>query len=107
MNRLAFFLLAALVFCALSLVGAQHQARTLFVALERAQAEEKQLDIDWSRLQYQQSALGKSARIAEAARTQLKMAAVMPGRTQYLAGVALPGLSTPAGAPAAAAEASK
>lgn len=91
MNRLTFFLLAALVFCALSLVGAQHQARTLFVALERAQAEEKQLDIDWSRLQYQQSALGKSARIADAARMQLKMATVMPGKTQYLAGVALPG----------------
>ncbi|WP_020204716.1 MULTISPECIES: cell division protein FtsL [Cupriavidus] len=89
MNRLTFFLLAALIFCALSLVSAQHQARTLFVALERAQAEEKQLDIDWSRLQYQQSALGKSARIADAARTQLKMTPVIPGRTQYLAGVVL------------------
>ena len=31
-------LLAALMLCALSLVSAQHQARTLFVALERAQA---------------------------------------------------------------------
>ncbi len=60
MNRLTFFLLAALLLCALSLVSAQHQARTLFVALERAQSEEKQLDIDWSRLQYQQSALGKT-----------------------------------------------
>ena len=56
MNRLTFFLLAALILCALSLVSAQHQARTLFVALERAQAEERQLDIDWSRLHYQQSA---------------------------------------------------
>ncbi|MGO4306307.1 MULTISPECIES: cell division protein FtsL [unclassified Cupriavidus] len=90
MNRLTFFLLAALIFCALSLVGAQHQARTLFVALERAQSEEKQLDIDWSRLQYQQSALGKSARIADAARSQLKMSAALAGRTQYLQGVILP-----------------
>ncbi|MGO4330761.1 cell division protein FtsL [Cupriavidus sp. 2TAF22] len=89
MNRLTFFLLAALMLCALSLVSAQHQARTLFVAFERAQAEEKQLDIDWSRLQYQQSALGKSARIADAARAQLKMTPVLPGRTQYLAGVVL------------------
>ncbi|KDP83454.1 MULTISPECIES: cell division protein FtsL [Cupriavidus] len=101
MNRLTFFLLAALMLCALSLVSAQHQARTLFVAYERAQAEEKQLDIDWSRLQYQQSALGKSARIAEAARTQLKMTPVLPGRTQYLAGVVLD--APPANAPAAAA----
>ena len=105
MNRLTFFLLAALIFCALSLVSAQHQARTLFVAMERAQSEEKQLDVDWSRLQYQQSALGKSARIAEAARTQLHMAPVMAGRTQYLSGIALPqtapapaaGASAPAG----------
>ncbi|MBB1636290.1 MULTISPECIES: cell division protein FtsL [Cupriavidus] len=101
MNRLTFFLLAALMLCALSLVSAQHQARTLFVAHERAQAEEKQLDIDWSRLQYQQSSLGKSARIAEAARTQLKMTPVLPGRTQYLAGVVLD--APPASAPAAAA----
>ncbi|MFS8977313.1 cell division protein FtsL [Cupriavidus necator] len=103
MNRLTFFLLAALILCALSLVSAQHQARTLFVALERAQAEEKQLDIDWSRLQYQQSALGKSARIADAARAQLKMSPVNPGRTQYLSGIVLP---PPAeAAPASAAEA--
>ena len=93
MNRLTFFLLAALLFCALSLVSAQHQARTLFVALERAQSDEKQLDIDWSRLQYQQSSLSKSARIAEAARTQLKMSPAVAGRTQYLQGVVLP--STP------------
>ena len=93
MKRLTFFLLAALLFCALSLVSAQHQARTLFVALERAQSEEKQLDIDWSRLQYQQSSLSKSARIAEAARTQLKMSPAVAGRTQYLQGVVLP--STP------------
>ena len=84
MNRLTFFLLAALILCALSLVSAQHQARTLFVALERAQAEERQLDIDWARLQYQQSSLGKSARIADAARAQLKMAPANPGKTQYL-----------------------
>jgi cell division protein FtsL len=96
MNRLAFFLLMALICCALSLVSAQHQARTLFVAMERAQSEEKQLDIDWSRLQYQQSALGKSARIADAARTQLKMAPVSPGKTQYLSGIVLP--DTPPGA---------
>ncbi|MBY4899324.1 cell division protein FtsL [Cupriavidus sp. AU9028] len=90
MNRLTFFLLAALILCALSLVGAQHEARTLFVALEREQAEERQLETEWSRLQYQQSALSKSARIADAARAQLKMTPVVPGRTQYLPGIVLP-----------------
>ncbi|MEN7528390.1 MULTISPECIES: cell division protein FtsL [unclassified Cupriavidus] len=90
MNRLTFFLLAALMLCALSLVSAQHQARTLFVALERGQSEAKQLDIDWSRLQYQQSSLSKSARIADSARDQLKMSPALAGRTHYLQGVILP-----------------
>jgi len=88
MNRLNMFLLTALVLCALSLVNAQHQARQLFVALDRAQAEEKQLNIDWSRLQYEQSALGKSARIADIASKQLKMSPAQAGRTQYLQGFA-------------------
>ncbi|EHP38402.1 cell division protein FtsL [Cupriavidus basilensis OR16] len=52
-------------------------------------------------MQYQQSSLGKSARIAEAARTQLKMTPVLPGRTQYLAGVVLD--TPPASAPVPAA----
>lgn len=88
MNRLNMFLLTALVLCALSLVNAQHQARQLFVALDRAQAEEKQLNTDWSRLQYEQSALGKSARIADIAQTKLKMSPAQAGRTQYLQGFA-------------------
>jgi len=88
MNRLNMFLLSALVLSALSLVNAQHQARQLFVALDRAQADEKQLNIDWSRLQYDQSALGKSARIADIASKQLKMSPAQAGRTQYLQGFA-------------------
>jgi cell division protein FtsL len=106
MNRLTFFLLAALVLCALALVNAQHEARSLFVMMERAQNEERQLNIDWSRLQYEQSALGKSARIAEAARMQLKMSPVSPGRTQYISGptLAKPLAPIPASAPAAEAQ---
>lgn len=88
MNRLNMFLLTVLVLCALSLVSSQHQARQLFVALDRAQAEEKQLNTDWSRLQYEQSALGKSARIADIASKQLKMSPAQAGRTQYLQGFA-------------------
>ncbi|CAJ0773921.1 Cell division protein FtsL [Ralstonia condita] len=102
MNRLNMFLLTALVLCALSLVNAQHQARQLFVELDRAQAEEKQLNIDWSRLQYEQGALGKSARIADIASKQLKMAPAQAGRTLYLQGFA----DMPAGASNAAAAAS-
>ena len=103
MNRLSLFLLIALVLCALALVNAQHEARSLFVKLERAQNEERQLNIDWSRLQYEQSAFGKSARIAEMARSQLRMVPIAPGRTQYLTGFVLP--PTAAASAAAATEA--
>jgi len=103
MNRLNMFLLTALV---LWLVNAQHQARQLFVALDRAQAEEKQLNTDWSRLQYEQSALGKSARIADIASRQLKMSPAQAGRTQYLQGFAdLPAAGMSSGASSAAASA--
>lgn len=90
MNRLAGILLLSVVASSLSLVSAQYRARNLFVALERVQAEEKKINTDWARLQYEQSALGKSARIAEAARSQLHMAPISPGRTQYLSVAAGP-----------------
>lgn len=89
MNRIATLVLLVLVFSSLSLVKAQYRARSLFVAHERANAEEKQLNQDWSRLQYDQSALGKSARIAEVAKGQLQMSPVNPGRTQYVAAPAI------------------
>lgn len=46
MDHLNIFLLIALVLHVLSLVDTQHQTRQLFAALDHAQAEEKQLNID-------------------------------------------------------------
>jgi cell division protein FtsL len=83
-GRISFVLTAFLVGCALSLVNAQYQARRLFIELERAQAAARQLDIEWSQLQLDQSTLGKHARIEESARRDLKMTALTPARTQYL-----------------------
>jgi cell division protein FtsL len=77
-------LAALLVGCALSLVNAQYQARHLFVDLERAQGQARQLDIDWSQLQLDQSTLGKHARIEEIARRDLGMTPLTANRTQYL-----------------------
>ncbi|HJV88035.1 MAG TPA: cell division protein FtsL [Noviherbaspirillum sp.] len=75
---------AALVGCALSVVNAQYQARSLFIELERAQAASRQLDIEWAQLQLDQSTLGKNARIEANARRDLSMVQVTPARTQYL-----------------------
>jgi cell division protein FtsL len=82
--RLNLTLTILLVLCALSLVTAQYQARRLFIELERAQSLARQLDIEWSQLQLDQSTLGKTARIEENARLNLNMVPLTPARTQYL-----------------------
>jgi cell division protein FtsL len=84
MNRATLTLLFLLLICALSLVAAQQRARTLFLALERAQIEERKLNQEGLRLEYEQRNLSKSARIREIARNQLKMQPITPERTLYL-----------------------
>jgi cell division protein FtsL len=83
-GKINLLLVIVLVACSLSLVNAQYQARHLFIELERAQTEARQLDIDWAQLQLDQSTLGKNSRIEQIARTDLNMQPVSAARTQYL-----------------------
>jgi len=84
MNRATLTLLALLLLCALSLVAAQQRARQLFIAQERAQIEERKLNQEWLRLEYEQRNLSKSARIRSVARNQLHMAPISPERTLFI-----------------------
>jgi len=84
MNLSIVILMVVLMLCALSLVAAQQKTRTLYVALERAQTEERRLNQEWLRLEFEQRNLSKSARINEIARKQLQMQAINPARTQYV-----------------------
>jgi cell division protein FtsL len=88
MNRLSgkmnVVLAALLVGCALSVVNARFQARHLFIDLERTQQQQRQLEIDWTQLQLDQSTLGKNERLEQIAHDQLNMAPLTPARTQYL-----------------------
>ena len=84
MNRLNIFLLIIVMGCALSVVNATNQQRQIFIQLQRAQSQERQLQQDYSQLQYQQSALSKTSRIEHIATDSLKMQSVTTGRTQYL-----------------------
>ena len=84
MNRATLSLLILLLVCALSLVAAQQRARKLFISLERAQIEERKLNQDWLRLEYEQRNLSKSARIRDVARNQLHLVPISPERTLYL-----------------------
>jgi cell division protein FtsL len=83
-GKLNVVLTALLVASALSLVNARYQARHLFIDLERLTQQARQLDIDWSQLQLDQSTLGKNERIEQIAREDLNMTQLTPARTQYL-----------------------
>lgn len=84
MNRSTIILLIILMVCSLSLVAAQQKTRSLYVALERAQTEERRLNQEWLRLEYEQRNLSKAARITEIARKQLHMQPINPARTIYV-----------------------
>ena len=83
-GRLTVVLLLALLICALILVRTQYQARHLFIELERSQTEARQLEVEWSQLQLDQSNLGKHERIQVNAIKDLNMVPVTQDRTQYL-----------------------
>lgn len=55
--RLPLILAALLAVSALLLVNSQYQARKLFMALEFAQSQTRQLEIEWSQLQLKSVAI--------------------------------------------------
>jgi cell division protein FtsL len=73
MARVNVLLLLALVVCALSLVTSRHQARKLFVELEREQTRTRNYDIEYGQLQIEQSTLATPGRVEKIAREQLRM----------------------------------
>jgi cell division protein FtsL len=84
MAKVTALLLAMLLLCSLLLVTSQHRARKMFIDLQRAQSQARQLEIDWNRLVLEQTQLAKHALIDPVARRELKMQPVTPDRTLYL-----------------------
>jgi len=82
--KLNLLLLAVLVACAIGLVTSQHQARTLFSALEREQARARELDIDYGRLQLEASTWGLHQRVEKIATGTLGMRAPDPRRVRVV-----------------------
>ena len=71
--RLNIALLAALTACALGLVTSQHQARKLFVQIEREQDRTRNLEVEYGQLQLEQSTWGMHTRIQRFAAQSLRM----------------------------------
>jgi len=86
MVRVNLVLLAVLVACALSLVTSRHQARKLFVELEREQALARSYEVEYGQLQLEQSTWAMPARVERIAREQLRMQAPSAWRVQLVDG---------------------
>jgi cell division protein FtsL len=85
MIRRAWLVLATLLLfsCALGLITAQFRARALFVDLESAQQEARQLDVDFDRLKIDLARLSQPASVERAAQ-KLGFRAPDAAQTVYL-----------------------
>ena len=84
MTRLNLLLFAALIACALALVSSQHQARKLYVQLEKEQELAKQLEVEWGQLQLEQSTWATHSRIENIATRELNMRVPPANRIQVV-----------------------
>ncbi|MBL8499631.1 MAG: cell division protein FtsL [Nitrosomonas sp.] len=73
MFKLNIFLVFILIASALGVVTSQHMVRKLFMALENEKGIERKLDVEWGRLQLEQSTLIMHGRIEQIAKEQLNM----------------------------------
>ena len=84
MTKVNLILLAILIACALAVITAQHQARKLYVELQKEQELSKQLEVEWGQLQLEQSTWAMHARIEKIAARELGMRVPNAARVQVL-----------------------
>lgn len=71
-----------LIACGLALVTSQHQARKLYVELQKERELQKRFDVEWGQLQLEQSTWAMHARIEKIAARELGMRAPSASRVQ-------------------------
>jgi cell division protein FtsL len=74
----------AVLVAAAGAVYTKHRARTTFIELERLVAERDRLQVEWGRLQLEQSAWSTHAFVERVAGTRLKMNIPPPTGVQIL-----------------------
>ena len=80
MFKLNIFLIMIGIACALGIVTSQRRARKLFMARENEKEAERKREVEWGRLQLEQSTLIMHGRIERIAKEHLKM--VVPAATE-------------------------
>ena len=84
MTRLDLLLLAVLLGTAMFLVKTNYEGRRLFARLDAARAEQRQLDVEYKRLDAERQAQATSLRVEKVAREKLQMRAATPAVTMYV-----------------------
>lgn len=84
MTRINLLLLVALVLSSVYLVRVSYESRRLFAALDRAQNEARQLEIEHERLKSEKQSQATPLRVERVARDRLAMRNATPAVTQYV-----------------------
>ena len=84
MSRVDVLLVAALIGSCLLLVNTAYETRRLFSAIERAKAEERQLDSEYKRLEAERQVQSTHLRVERVARERLQMRTVTPAGTHWV-----------------------
>lgn len=103
MNRLNALLGLGLVVSSLYLVNVSYDARRLFIAHEKSQAQSAALAVEHKRLESERQAQATNLRVEKIAREQLAMQRAIPGVTIYVTDPAPAAAEAPQGAPRVAA----
>ncbi len=83
MTRLNLLLLIAVLASALYLVRMQYESRRLYVELEKAAAQSRNLEAENERLQVEKRAQATPLRVEKLAKENLQMRTATPAITQY------------------------
>jgi cell division protein FtsL len=84
MTRLNLLLLVALLASCVFLVRVSYDARRLFGEIDKAQAEERQLESNYERLKTERQSQATPSRVEFVARNQLGMRTATPAVTNYV-----------------------
>ena len=84
MTRINLLLLVALVLSSVYLVRVSYESRRLFAALDKAQNESRQLEIEHERLKSEKQSQATPLRVEKVARDRLAMRNATPAVTQYV-----------------------
>ena len=84
MSRVDVLLVVGLIGSCLLLVNTAYETRRLFSSIERAKAEERQLDSEYKRLEAERQVQSTHLRVERVARERLQMRTVTPAVTHWV-----------------------